>query len=142
MSKHGMKGTPPKVGVTNKQAKKEASKIVDLRGDKINKEEKPTDDGVMIDPRLMHMGQFAIPQAHIRSQFDDVSNLMQDIVIVDATLKMTTQGNMVVYTGISPKYFKAVPEGSMMSMYNIGKRLDGVFVVEPAITMPPPNRTQ
>ena len=139
MSKHGMNGTPPVVGVSNKQAQKKASKIVNMKGSKF---EKPADDTAVLDPRLMCMGSFAIPQEQIRSRFDDIMELMRDIVVTDATLRMTPQGNMFVYTGISHKYFKPVGDGAKIPMYNIGKRLDGVFVVEPANPLTPPQIVQ
>ena len=128
MSKHGIGGHPPGVGVSN-NSKKKADDIVNDKVAPINKGKK---DAPTLDPRIDCMGQFAIPQNMLHSKFDDIMRLMSDIVVIGADLKMTPEGNVFVYTGISEKYFKPVKRGIMVPQYDIAMRLDGLFEVNPA----------
>ena len=139
MSKHGMRGSPPSVGVSNKKKSGSDAKIVDTSGKAIMKEEVKPDQGdaPILDRRLLCMGNFAIPQSHIRMKLDDLQAFMKDVVVTRAELQITSSGNMMFYTGISPKYFKELPEGVQVPTYDIKMRLDGVFVVEPVRAMQP-----
>lgn len=132
--KVGMKSTPPGVKTSNNQKKPGGGhKVVGTDGKPINPEpEKPKGAEPALDPRISCMGNFAVPQGHIYSKFEEVQEFMKDVVIIRAEMQMTPQGNIVVYTGISPKYFAPVANGQMVPQYNVARRIDGVYVVTPA----------
>ena len=132
MSKHGMRGTPPGVGVTNKKKDADENKIVGIGGEKLStgeNKERTASPRPAIDPRVDCMGQFVVPQSHVYSNYDHIVEFMKDVVVVSADIKMTPQGNLILYTAISPRYFEAVPDHTMVPMYNIARRADGAFLV-------------
>ena len=146
--KAGITSSAPQVGVTGQ--KRSGPKIVGTDGQPFIQQEPqnsepekpktPEADVPALDPRLNFVGQFVIDQNMFKRHFDDMMELFKDIVVIRCETQMVSQGqNLMFYTGISQKYFKPVHPGQPLPMYQIQKRLDGLFQVIPMqpMGMPP-----
>lgn len=145
-NKMGIEGHPPKVGVSNDKPPRhgmsdsgKSSKVVGTDGEPIDvneqreeKEKEPEREIPPLDSRIGCMGRFAIPQNHIHSNLDHILEFMKDVVVTRAEVQMMPGGNVLMYTGISPKYFDMLSEGVAIPVYNIARREDGVYVVQKA----------
>lgn len=131
--KHGMDGKKPDVSVSSD--KKEGNVVEAAFGVEGNKERTASGDR-SLDPRVDCMGQFVVPMSHVYSNLDHMIDFFKDVVVVSADIRPSPQGNLILYTGVSQKYFHAVPDHSEVPMYSIARRADGVFVVQSVAPMP------
>ena len=105
-------------------------KIIGLDNKPLSEEEQEErkNEKPKFDPRLRHIGRFAISRQMLHNNFGEVQELMKEVVVVRA--EMMYISDCVEYTAISPTYFRAVPEGEMAPGYHVMQNTETGFYCE------------
>ena len=82
-------------------------------------------DKSILDPKLSRIGKFGIPIKMVRLDFDVVVGLLNGMVILEA--ETDNEQGIIEYTAVAPHIFDDVKEGHMIPVYDIGKRIDGLW---------------
>jgi hypothetical protein len=79
----------------------------------------------ILDPKLSRIGKFGIPIKMVRLEFDVVVGLLDGMVVLEA--ETDNEQGIIKYTAVAPHLFDDVKEGHVIPIYDIGKRVDGIW---------------